>query len=64
MYRTCEGLLGAEVGGKGLVVDGLAHATVLLIHFLGWNSCPEGVGEVASCVEVESCLSRSPHHQL
>ena len=31
MYLTCKGLAGAEVGGKVIVVDGLAHATVILI---------------------------------
>ena len=36
MYPTCEGLAGSEFGVKGLVVDGLSHATfVLIIDFEG-----------------------------
>ena len=31
MYPTCEGLAGAEVRDKLIVVDSLAHATVLMI---------------------------------
>ena len=31
MYLTCEGLAGAEVEDKGLVVDGLDHVSVILI---------------------------------
>ena len=31
MYLTCEGLAGAEVRDKVILVDGLAHATVILI---------------------------------